>query len=62
MRLMPTTFKLCTYTGEPLAVKGSMMAQVHYEDKELNLSILVLTNDGPSLLGPEWLQHLKLHM
>ena len=29
-RLMPTTVKLCT--GEPLAVKASMMTQVRYGD------------------------------
>ena len=28
-RLMPTTVKLRTYMGEPLAVKGSIMYQVH---------------------------------
>ena len=59
-RLMPTTVKLCTYTGEPLAVKGSMMVQVHNGNIEVKLSILVLTDDGPSLLGRDWLQHLKL--
>ena len=61
-RIMPTTVKLCTYmyTGESLAVKGSMMAHIHYGDKEVKLSSLVLTDDGPSLLGRDWLQHLKL--
>ena len=36
---------------EPLIVKGSMMAQVRYGDKDAELSLLVLTDDGPSLLG-----------
>ena len=58
--LMPTTVKLHTYTGKPLTVKGSMMAQVHCGDKELKLSLLMLMGDSPSLLGRDWLQHLKL--
>ena len=37
-----------------------MMAQFCYGDKEAKLSLLVLTDDGPSLLGQDWLQHLKL--
>ena len=57
---MPTTVKLHTYTGEPLAVKGSMMAKVCYGDKEVKLYLLVLTDDGPSPLGRDWLQHLML--
>ena len=38
------------------------MAQVDYGDKgvKLHLSVLVLTDDGPSMLGRDWLQHLKL--
>ena len=36
------------------------MAQVCYGDKEVKLSLLVLTDDGPSLLGHDWLQQLKL--
>ena len=37
--LMPTTVKLRTYTGEPLVVKGIMMAQVCYGDKEAKLYV-----------------------
>ena len=59
--LMPTTVKLRTYTGEPLVVKGSWMAQFLYGDKEAKLPLLVLTGDGLSLLGQDWLQHPKLH-
>ena len=43
-----------------LEVKGSMMAQVCYGDEEANLSLLVVKDGGPSLLGRDWLQHLKL--
>ena len=57
---MVNAYKFHIYTGESLAVKGSMMAQVHYGDKEVKLFHLVLTDDGPSLLGRAWFQHLKM--
>ena len=59
-RLMPTTVKLRTYTVEPLAVKESVMAHVHYGDKEVKLSLLLLTDYSLSLLDQDWLLHLKL--
>ena len=36
------------------------MDQICYGDKEVKSSLLVLTDVGPSLLGQDWLQHLKL--
>ena len=49
--LMPTIVKLYKYSGEPLAIKGSMMAHVCYRVKEAKLSILGVKDHGPSLLG-----------
>ena len=37
--LTPTTVKLRTYSGNSLVVKVSMMAQVHYNNKEDKLSL-----------------------
>ena len=36
------------------------MAQVRYGENEVKLYLLELTDDGLSLLGRDWLQHLKL--
>lgn len=40
--LMPSTVKLQTYSGKPLALKGSMTAQVRHGAKEAKL-----TDKGP---------------
>ena len=36
------------------------MVQVCYADKEAKLALMVLTDDGLSLLSQDWLQHLEL--
>ena len=60
--LMPTTVKLCACTGEPLVAYSK---REHDGSSPLwrqkgKVSLLVLMDDGPSLLGRDWLQHLKL--
>ena len=58
--LRPTTMKLKTYSGSPLTVLGQLQVQVKYQDQAANLPIIVIAGDGPSLLGRDWLAHLKL--
>ena len=52
---MSTTVKLKIYSGEVLAVKGSMTVHIHYGSQEANLLISVVKDDGPNLLGHDWL-------
>ena len=49
-----------TYTGEALAVQGSMRVRVRRNQQDTKLMLLVVKNDGPNLLGRDWLQHLRL--
>ena len=49
--LQSTQAKLCTYTGEPLGVLGSISVTVQHNQQQKQLSLLVLSGDGPSLLG-----------
>ena len=49
------------YTGEPLPVIGELNVQVRYEEQENDLALTVVAGDGPSLLGRDWLQHIKLN-
>ena len=59
--LEPSTVRLKTYTGEVLKVLGS--AQVHVtcsKGQEADLPLIVLQTEGPSLLGRNWLQNLRL--
>ena len=52
--------KLRTYTGEEIAVKGAVDVKVKYRDQEDNLTITIVDGDGPTLLGRNLLQHLRL--
>ena len=51
---------LKTYTGEEISVLGKIVTTVSYKDQSENLSLFVVNGNGPSLLGHDWLQHLKL--
>ena len=58
--LEKSTVSLRTYTGEPLDVMGSMEGEVKYKSQEARLPLLVVTGEGPSLLGRDWLQQIQL--
>ena len=59
-KLKPSAAKLRTYTGEEIKVKGVVEVKVKYGHQMKNLSLTVVDSDGPTLLGRDWLQHLKL--
>ena len=52
--------KLCTYSGEHLPVKGKLTCEVSYEGHSYTLPLIVLTGEGPTLLGRDWMQHIQL--
>ena len=52
---------LKTYTGEKLEFEGQVMVQVRYQDQEATLPLLVVKGTGPSLLGRNWLQIIRLN-
>ena len=56
--ITPTSIVLRTYTGEILQLAGQMVVKVKVKDKSWDLVVLVVRNDGPSLLGKTWL-HIK---
>ena len=49
-----------TYTGEPIAVKGTLPVKVGYGSQFYNLNVYVVHGKGPSLLGRNWLKHIRL--
>ena len=53
--LEPPGLKLQTYTGEPLKLLGQPNVQVTIENQSVTLPILVVSGDGPSLFGRNWL-------
>ena len=46
--------------GQPMATKGQLTAKVKYGIQSLNLPLVVIAGEGPSLLGRDWLRHLKV--
>ena len=56
--LDPSTIRLCTYSGEPKEIIGSVHIDVMYKDQSAQLPLLILRHNGPTLLGRNWLQQL----
>lgn len=51
---------LKTYTGQPIQVVGQLTVKVTHNHQQKHLTLLVIKGKGPSLIGRDWLQHLKL--
>ena len=60
-KLRPSDLKLKTYTNEPMKVTGTLNVKVQYEDQFKKLVLVVTAGNGPSLLGWNWLNHIKLN-
>lgn len=58
--LRASSAKLKTYTGEAIPVDGEIAVDVGYKDQRAKVNLLVVSGNGPSLLGRDWLQHLIL--
>ena len=39
---------------------GAIEVDVSYQDQKAHLSLLVVAGNGPSLMGQDWLCHVKL--
>ena len=56
--LAPSQVRLCSYSGEPIPVIGSVEVNVAYKQQSARLPLLVVLGDGPSLLGRNCLSQL----
>ena len=52
---------LKTYTNEVMAVVGELQVKVQYGEQTENLTLIVVSGRGSSLLDRDWLQKLRLH-
>ena len=60
-KVQPSSLVLKTYTGEPMAVVGTFPVEVCYQDQDpRDLELVIVTGDGPCLLGRSWLRHIRL--
>ena len=50
---------LRTYSGEQIRVVGIIDVSVKYNTQVVTLPLLVIEGEGPSLLGCNWLKHIK---
>ena len=55
-----TSAQLRTYTGEPIKVLGGISVKVCHNGQEKCLPLVVVSGEGPSLLGRNWLDQLQL--
>ena len=51
---------LKTYSGKQLPVIGKTYVLARYKGQSEQLPLLIVENSGPTLLGRDWLQHLRL--
>ena len=57
--LRNTSTRLHTYTGESLEVLGIAVVDGVYRDQQAKLKLVVMKQDGPCLLGLDWLNAIK---
>jgi hypothetical protein len=60
VKLTKTKLVLKTYTEETMPVLGELSVTVQYGNQTKLLLLVVVTGDGPSLLGRNWLKCLRL--
>ena len=61
-QLRHTTLNLTCYGGQQLVVCGEASVSVNHDQRRYDLSLVVVDNDGPSLLGLQWLRVLRLDL
>ena len=60
LELQRSSVRLQTYTGEPIAVVGSIEVPVEHKGQLVSLPLIVTQGSGPTLLGRNWLSTLEL--
>ena len=58
--LQESTIRLCSYSGDPITVCGSLKVEVMYKSQKAQLALLVVAGNGTTLLGRNWLKALHL--
>ena len=60
VKLKKSRVSLRAYSAEPLVVVGEVDVQVLYRGVQLALRLIMVSGDGPSLLGREWLREMEI--
>lgn len=56
----PSMVRLQLYSGEPISVVGSIEVAVEYQEQSAELPLVIVEGNGPTLLGRNWLKHIRL--
>lgn len=59
-QLQSSTAQLSTYTGEKIRVLGQITVHAFYQQQQHRLPLLVVPDEGPTLLGRDWLEHIHI--
>ena len=58
--VLDTDLKLRSFSGHKIPVAGEAKFRVSHHNQEVSLSVFITENDGPVLMGSDWLSALKL--
>ena len=61
VQLKKSDIVLKTYTAESMEVVGEIDVEVEYQGQTEKLVLVVVSGNGPTLLGRNWLQVIKLN-
>ena len=60
--LAPSRVRLCSYSGEPISVVGSVEVNVVYKQQSARLPLLVVQGDGSQLVGSKLVVPLETRL
>ena len=60
LKLQPSKLVLKTYTDEQMQIVGQLNVYVQYGEQRKPLALVVVSGDGPSLFGRNWLKYIRL--
>ena len=61
IKLQPLSTQLHSYAGEIITVMGQMKVEVTYGAQRVKLPLILVSNDGPSLFGRDWMIKIQLN-
>ena len=59
--LQPSSIQLHSYLGESITVVGQVEVEVNYGTQTVKLPLIVVSGDGPSLFGRDWMTKIQLN-
>ena len=61
LKIRSSSVSLRIYMSEKIPVKGELQVQVQYGQQRKSLISYVVKEDGPYLMGRDWLKHMRFN-